>query len=50
MFYSCTKSVIDVRPGGVERRLRGNDVLDLGDVIPGLTLVVGELFAALRFE
>jgi Uma2 family endonuclease len=50
MFDSCTKSVIDVRPGGVERRLRGNDVLDLGDVIPGLTLVVGELFAALRFE
>jgi Uma2 family endonuclease len=45
-----TSTVVDVRPNGVQRRLRGGAVLDLGDVIPGLTLVVGELFAALRFE
>ena len=45
-----TSTMVDVRPGGVERRLRGDDVLDLGDVIPGFTLVVGELFAALSFE
>lgn len=50
MFDPRTKSVIDVRAGGIERRLRGDDVLDLGDVIPGLTLVVGELFAMLDFE
>ena len=50
MFDPRTKSVIDVRPGGIERRLRGDDVLDLSDVIPGLTLIVGDLFALLRFE
>lgn len=49
MFDPRTKSLVDVRPGGVERRLRGDDVLDLTEVIPGLTLVVGELFAMLDF-
>ena len=50
MFDPRTKSVIDVRPGGIERRLRGNDVLDFDDVIPGLRLVVGELFGMLDFS
>ena len=50
MFNPRTKSVIDVRPGGVERQLRGEDVLDLGDVIPGLTLVVGDLYGMLDFR
>lgn len=45
-----TETVVDVRPGGVERRLRGSDVLDLSDVIPGLQIAVGELFSALKFE
>jgi Uma2 family endonuclease len=45
-----SRSIVEVRPDRAERRLRGDDVLDLGDVIPGFTLVVGELFAALRFE
>jgi Uma2 family endonuclease len=45
-----TETIVDVRPGGVERRLRGEDVLDLTDVIPDLTLVVRALFAAARFE
>lgn len=48
-FDPRTKSIVDVRAGGIERRLRGDDVLDLTDVIPGLTLVVGELFAMLDF-
>lgn len=45
-----TSTIVDVRPGGVERRMRGDDVLDLTEVIPGLTLVVNDLFAAARFE
>ena len=44
-----TQTVIEVRPDGVERRLRGDDVIDLTEVIPGLTLVVGELFALMDF-
>jgi len=43
------QDLTEVRPEGVERRLRGTDVLDLGDVIPGLTIPVGELFASLDF-
>ena len=50
MFDPRTKTVVDVRPGGVVRRFRGDDVLDLTDVIPGLTLGVGALFALLDFE
>jgi Uma2 family endonuclease len=44
------EDIVEVRPGGVQRRLRGSDVLDLDDVIPGLAIVVGELFAALTFD
>jgi Uma2 family endonuclease len=44
------QDLTEVRPGGVERRLRGADVLDFGDVVPGLTIPVGDLFAALTFE
>ena len=50
MFNPRTKSVIDGRPGGIERRLRGDDVLDFDEVIPGLRLVVGELYAMLDFK
>jgi Uma2 family endonuclease len=50
MFDPRTKTVVDVRPGDEVRRLRGDDVLDLTDVIPGLTLGVGALFALLDFE
>jgi Uma2 family endonuclease len=45
-----TETIVDVRPDRSERRLRGDDVLDLSEVIPGLTLVVQELFGAARFE
>ena len=44
------QDLTEVRPGGIERRLRGADVLDLGDIVPGLTIPVGDLFAALSFE
>jgi len=50
MFNLRTRSVIDVRAGGIERRLRGDDVLDFDEVIPGLRLVVGELYAMLDFK
>lgn len=50
MFDPRTKSVIDVRPNGIERRLRGDDVIDFSEVIPGLTLIVGELYAMLDLE
>jgi Uma2 family endonuclease len=45
-----TRTIVDVRPGQPERRLRGGDLLDLGEVVPGLTLAVGDVFDALRFE
>lgn len=45
-----THTIVDVRPDQSARRLRSGDVLDLGEVIPGMTLPVGELFDALRFE
>jgi Uma2 family endonuclease len=45
-----TRTIVDVRPGQPERRLRGGDLLDLGEVIPGMTLAVAEVFDALRFE
>ena len=44
------QDLTEVRAGGVERRLRGADILDLGDIVPGLTIPVGELFAAVTFE
>ena len=49
MFDPRTQSVIDVRPGGVQRRLRGDDAIDLTEVILGLMLVVGELYAMIDF-
>jgi Uma2 family endonuclease len=42
------RSVIAFRPEGRTSALRGPDVIDLSDVIPGLQLVVEEVFAALR--
>jgi Uma2 family endonuclease len=42
------RSVIAFRPQGRTSALRGTDVIDLGDVIPGLQLVVAEVFASLR--
>ncbi|HLH21609.1 MAG TPA: Uma2 family endonuclease [Chloroflexota bacterium] len=42
------RSIIAFRPEGRTSALRGADVLDLGDVIPGLRLTVAEIFAALR--
>ena len=44
------QDLTEVRPGGVERQLRSADILDLGDIVAGLTIPVGELFAALSFE
>jgi Uma2 family endonuclease len=38
------------RPGVPEAVLRGTDVIDLGDVLPGFQLTVDELFASLRLE
>src|SRR5262249_35119272 len=50
MFDPRTETIVDVRPGRPEHRLRGDDVLDLGEAIPGLTLVVSELFSGFGFE
>lgn len=50
LFEPVAGSVTEVRPDGVERTYGGDDVIDLGDIVPGLTLAVGELFAALLFE
>ena len=44
------RSITVVYPDGRLRVLTGDDVLDLGEVIPGLSLVVGELFALLSFD
>jgi Uma2 family endonuclease len=44
------QDLTEVRPNGVEWRLRGADVLDLGDIVDGLSIPVGELFAALSFD
>jgi Uma2 family endonuclease len=44
------RTVTVVRAGARPAVLSGDDVLDLGEVIPGLTLVVGELFTALSFD
>ena len=44
------QTITVLRADAAPRVLRGDDVLDLGDVIPGLTLVVGELFSVLAFE
>jgi Uma2 family endonuclease len=42
------RSIIAFRPEGRTTALRGADVLDMGDVIPGLCLSVSEIFASLR--
>ncbi len=44
------QSVTAIRAGEAPRVLRGDDLLDFGEVIPGLTLVVGDLFEVLDFE
>jgi len=41
------ETIREYRRGKEPRVLSGSDVLDLGDVLPGFTLVVGELFAVL---
>ncbi len=41
------ETIREYRPGAEPRLLQGDDVLDLGDVLPGFTLVVGELFVTL---
>ena len=40
------KSVYAVRPGQPTQALRGNDRIDLDDVLPGVALTVNELFEA----
>ena len=50
LFEPDAEVVTEVRPNGVERVYRGDDMIDLGDIVPGLTLAVGDLFAALSFE
>jgi Uma2 family endonuclease len=50
MFDPRTLTIVDVRPGQPERRLRGDDVLDLNEVIPGLSIAVDELFVLLRVK
>lgn len=42
------ESVLLFRPDEPTRALRGADQIDLGDVLPGFTLAVGELFDSLR--
>jgi Uma2 family endonuclease len=42
------RSVTEVRPHSFERTYSGDDVIDLGDIVPGVTLSVGTLFAELR--
>ncbi len=42
------ESVIAFRPDASDRGLRGPDRIDYGDMIPGLQLVVRELFESLR--
>lgn len=41
------ETIREYRPGTEPRTLSGSDILDLGDVVPGFTLIVGELFAVL---
>lgn len=42
------RSIIAFRPGGRTSALRGTDMVDLDDVIPGLQLTVAQVFEALR--
>ena len=42
------KTVFLVRPGGTTQALRGDDPIDLADVLPTFRLTPAELFASLR--
>jgi Uma2 family endonuclease len=42
------ESIVVFRPNQGARALRGNDVADLGDVLPDFKLAVDEVFASLR--
>jgi Uma2 family endonuclease len=42
------RSVFDIRPGAPTRALRGDDRIELGDVLPGLELTASGLFDLLR--
>ena len=44
------RSVIVFRPDSRTTALRGNEAVDLSDVIPGFQLVVDDLFASLRIR
>ncbi|MDP9371608.1 MAG: Uma2 family endonuclease [Chloroflexota bacterium] len=44
------ESIVLFRPGASPSALRGTDELDLGGLLPGLRVVIAELFAALRIE
>lgn len=44
------RSIVDFRPGLEPRVLRAADRLDLGDVLPGLSLTVKELFDSLSMD
>lgn len=41
-----TRTATAYRPDGTARVFRGDDVLDLGDVVAGFTVPVRELFSA----
>jgi Uma2 family endonuclease len=42
------RSVVLFRPGQLPRALRGDDRIDLDDVLPGFRLTAADLFASLR--
>ena len=42
------RAILDIRPGGQVRALRGTDRLDLTSVLPGFELTVDDVFALLR--
>jgi Uma2 family endonuclease len=50
LFEPAGRTVTEVRPAGVERTHARGDVIDLGDIVAGLTLNVGDLFAELDLE
>ncbi|MGE3272854.1 MAG: Uma2 family endonuclease [Chloroflexota bacterium] len=50
LFEPDARTITAVRPNTVERSYGESDHLDLGDIIPGLTLDIGALFADMSFE
>ena len=48
--YPEQEEIVTATPGSEPRTLRGDDILDGGTVLPGFTLRVGDLFAAIRLE